>query len=176
MLGPLERLMILAQKGVQHQVVEAPRLIQAVEEQAVVLGAGGAEIVCGAAYRDDQCVIGDVSLGNHFCAVDIVKRGYNHVFVLTVQTAHSAQLEFVVVFAGMGAVVDLVRAGIQGARGHLMQQRFPDVGQAGIHQRDPRLAFFTQFVAKAGNQFETAGATADHNNVMKVIHNNQTCK
>ena len=57
-----------------------------------------------------------------------------------------------------------------------MQEGLPDVGQAGIYQRDSGLAFFTQFVAKAGNQFETAGATADHNNVMKVFHTNQTCK
>jgi len=176
MLSPLQRLVILAQKGVEHQVVEAPGLFEAVQEQAVVLGAGRAKVVGGAAHGNHQCVVGDMAFGNDLCTVDIVERGYDHFLAIAVQSAHAAELEFVMVFAGMGAVVDLVRAGIQGTGGNFVQQGFPDVGQTGIHQRDSGFSLFTQFVAEAGNKFETAGATADHNNVMKVIHTNQTCK
>lgn len=57
-----------------------------------------------------------------------------------------------------------------------MKQRFPDMGQASIDQGDPCFVFFAQFVAKAGGKLKTASATANNDDMVRVIHNNQTFK
>lgn len=77
------------------------------------------------------------------------------------------------VLAGVGAVVDFVGAGVEGTGRDLVQQGFPDVGQAGIDQGNAGFVFLAQFVAQPGDQFQAAGATADNYDVMQVFHNDR---
>jgi hypothetical protein len=90
-----------------------------------------------------------------------------------IQIRHAAKLKLVMMFAGMGPVVDFVGVGIQRAGGYFVKQRFPDVSQPGVHQRDPRFAFFAKLVSQPGNQFKATGAAADNHDMMQVFHNGQ---
>ncbi len=161
---------VLAQKGIEHQVMETPRLVQAVQEQAVVLGTGGSEVIGVTAHGNHQGVVANAALGHHFIALLVKEGGNNDLPGTAVKPAHAAQLKFIMVLAGVGPVIDLVGAGIQGARRHFVQQGFPDVGQAGIHQGDTGLLFLSQFVAKAGDQLKTARAATYDDDVMQIFH------
>ena len=93
-----------------------------------------------------------------------------------VQPAHAPELEFVVMLPGVGAVVDLVGVGVQGTGGDFVKEGLPDMGESGIHQGNSGLALLSQFVAQASDQFKTTGAATNHDNMMKFVHSNQTCK
>ena len=91
----------------------SPGLVQAVEEQAVILSAGRSEIVGGAAHRNHQGVVAYAALGNDFVTVLVMERGNDHFPGVAVEATHPPKLELVVMLARVGTVVDFVGAGIQ---------------------------------------------------------------
>lgn len=105
--------MIFAQEGIQHQVVKVAGLFQIVQEKTVIPCTGGAEVICGAAYGYHQAVVSNVPLRYHFFSGLVMDGRDKHFFPASVQTRHAAELEFIMVSAGVSPVVDLVGIGIQ---------------------------------------------------------------
>ncbi len=75
------------------------------------------------------------------------------------------------VLASMGAVIDFVGVGVQGAGGNFVQQGLPDMGQTGVHQGNAGFLALAQFISQTGDQFQATGTAADDHNMMQVIHN-----
>ncbi|MNC12755.1 hypothetical protein D3C75_604810 [compost metagenome] len=162
----LLRMGVGAQVLVEQQVVEALGLVARIEEQAVLGRTQGAEVVGPAADRQHQGVIGDLTRRYQLDAGGVVLGFQLDGLARAIEAAHASGLELEVVPLRLGDIVQLVLRGVQRAGGHLVQQWFPDVGEVGVNQGDARLATLAQAAAKAGGQFDPAGAAADNHDVM----------
>ena len=149
----------------QQLAVEALGLGPGVEEDAVFRGARRAEIVGGAADGQYQGVIADLPFRDQDGAV-VLDGGQLHLAALAIQAGHASELEFEVIPLGLGDIAQFVFGGVERAGGHLVQQRFPQVGGIGVDQHDLRLVALAQATAQAGSQFQAAGAAADDNDAM----------
>ena len=65
---------------------------------------------------------------------------------------------------GVGAVVHRIQVRVDGAGGHFMKTRFPDMDAGGIYQGHVRVAVFAELATQAGDQRQTTGPPADDNN------------
>ena len=150
----------------EHLAAETLGLLAGIEEDAVLGGALGAEVVGGAADGDHQGVVGERARRHQFEPLLVQDGGQLDVPALTRQPAHAAQLEFEVVPLGLRDVVELVGRGIQRAGGDLVQQGLPDVRQVGVDQGDAGLAALAKGLTQAGSKLQAAGAAADDYNAM----------
>ncbi|MNF93320.1 hypothetical protein D3C84_759920 [compost metagenome] len=126
----------------------------------------GAEVVGGAADRQDQAVVGQLACGHEFAPVLVMGGGQLDDLALAVQPAHAAELELEVVPLRLGDIVQLVLRGVQRAGRHFMQQGFPDVGEVGVGQDDLGLAFLAERSTQTGSELQAAGAAADDHDAM----------
>ncbi len=153
-------------EGFQQAVLEGLGLFAGVEEAAVLAHAFDAEVVADAAYGDDQGVVAEAARGDDLLAGAVEGGRQLDLATFAVQAHHAAQAVTEVVARALGQVFDLVFVGIEGAGGHFVQQRFPDVGAGGVHQGDVGLAALAELVAQPGGQFQAAGAPADDEDAM----------
>ncbi|MCY1287042.1 hypothetical protein D9M70_360280 [compost metagenome] len=119
---------VSAQVVAEQLAMEALRLLAGVEEDAVLGRALGAEIIGGAADRQDQAVVGQLARGHEFAPVLVMGGGQLDDLARAVQPAHAAKLELEVVPLGLGDVVQLVLRGVERTGRHFMQQGFPYMG------------------------------------------------
>ncbi|VVO15084.1 hypothetical protein PS706_03783 [Pseudomonas fluorescens] len=155
-----------AQVVVEQLLVEALGLLAGVEEQAVLRGALGTEVIGGAADRDHQAVIAQHARRHQLTAFFVEGGGQLDLLLFTVEPAHAPQLELEVVPFGLGDIIEFVFRRVQRTGCHFVQQGLPDMGQVGVHQRDAGGAALTQSLTQAGSQLQAAGAAADDNNTM----------
>ena len=66
----------------------------------------------------------------------------------------------------LGDIVEFVFGRVQGAGGHFVQQRFPDVGQVRVDQHYTGRTTLAQSLTQTGSQLQTAGAAANDDNTM----------
>ncbi|MNN26956.1 hypothetical protein D3C81_1404770 [compost metagenome] len=155
-----------AQVVVEQLAVEALGLLAGVEEDAVLGGAEGAEVVGRAADGDHQAVIGQGARGHQLAALLVERGGDLDALAGAIQSAQAAELELEVVPFRLGDIVQLILRGVERAGGHFVQQGFPDVGEIGVDQGDLGLAAFTQGAAEPGRELQPAGAAADNYDAM----------
>ena len=93
---------------IEQLLVEALGLGAGVEEQTVLGGACGAEIIGGAAHGNNQAVIAQGALGHQHVACIILHGCQGDLLGSTIQAAHAPQLEFEMVPLGLGHVVQFV--------------------------------------------------------------------
>ncbi|RMN11559.1 putative proteinH dehydrogenase [Pseudomonas syringae pv. coriandricola] len=152
---------------IEQLLVEALGLLAAVEKQAMFRRPFGAEIIGGAAHRDHQRVIPQAARRDQFFAI-LVQRGRQMDLPTgTVQPGHAPELKLEVVPLGLRHVVQLVLIRVERTGSHFVQQRFPDVSQVGVHQRDAGRTFLAQGFTQTGRQLQTASASANDNNTMR---------
>ncbi len=156
-----------AHEAAEHLLMNALGLGRAVEEQAVLGDPRHAEIVDHAADRDHQRVVAEAPRRGDLGAAGILHRVEHDLLAAAVEAAHPAELEGVVMGAGMGEVVEPVGIGAQRAGRDLVQQRLPDVAQRAVDQRDPRAATAAETVAEPARQHQPAGAAADDHDVRR---------
>ena len=172
-LAGLDRrvLMLGAQAGVDHALVEAGRLLRRLQRHCVLAGAGGAEIVGDAADRNHQRVVTELALRIDLAALVVDHRGQLDDLAVAVETIHLAEAVVKAVPVRLGQIVQLVLGATQRAGGDRMQQRLPDVGAAAVDQGDADGVRLAVFVAERGGEFQATGAAADDNNPMgRITH------
>ncbi|RMT87423.1 hypothetical protein ALP41_00352 [Pseudomonas savastanoi pv. nerii] len=104
---------------------------------------------------------------NQFGTVFIQRLGQVNLATGAIQPGHTPELELKVVPLGLSHVVQLVFIRVERTRRDLVQQRFPDMRQVGVDQRDTGRAFLAQGFTQAGRQLQTACAAANDNNTMR---------
>jgi hypothetical protein len=82
--------------------------------------------------------------------------------LLAVQPGHAAQAKAEAVTLGLGQVVQCFAVRVHAAGGNFMQQRFPDMGARGIHQRDVQLGRAPCQPSQTAGQHQATGATTDN--------------
>ncbi|MCY1508031.1 hypothetical protein D9M68_423290 [compost metagenome] len=155
-----------AQVVVEHLAMEAFGLLAGVEEDAVLGGALGAEVVGGAADGDHQAVVLQRTRRHQLDAVLVQRRGQFDAPGGAIQPGEAAELELEVVPFRLGDIVQLILRGVERAGGDFVQQGFPDVREVGVDQGDAGLALSTQGAAETGRELQPAGAAADNYDAM----------
>ena len=145
-------------------------LVLIVEEDAVLAHALDAEIVADAADRDHQRVVGDAAGADDLAARLVDERRQVQQALRPVDARHAPLREAEAVRAGLAQIDDRVVARVERARGDLVQQRLPEVGEVGIDQRDDRPLPAAEALAQPRRQHEPAGASADDDDPMRLAH------
>ncbi len=98
--------------------------------------AGNAEIIADRAQRQHQIIVTDPVAAHQLAAILITDRRDHDLAIVTVDPFQRAEEEAVAPAIAMAAIADFIEIGVQGAGGHLMQQRLPDVGAVLLDQDD----------------------------------------
>ena len=147
--------------------VESVGLVVAVDEVAVLDDAGRAKVVCAAAERQHQDIVGKLSdASDHLairlerreadapgCAVDGIELAGNVIEMMHARVHHELHL----------LLID-----VPGAGGEGVQHRLPDVDPASVDEADPGSAAASQQAAEPGGQYDAGNPAADHNDVWNL--------
>lgn len=69
----------------------------------------------------------------------------------------------------LGEVVDVVFVRVEGAGRDLVQQRFPQMTEVGVHKCYLRAGAFAEFIAETRGELDPAGDTADNHDPMGIL-------
>ena len=153
--------------GVDDAAVEATGLLGRIEGYGMLGRPRRSEVVCDAADRHDQGVVGHVPGRRDLAAVLVMHGAEFQALMGAVETDDLGIGIVEMAPLGLREVVQLVLRSAQAAGGDRMQQRLPKVGSRTIHQGDPRLAGLAQGQAEFSDQFQAGRAAAGDHDVVR---------
>ena len=149
---------------IQQLGAETVGLLAAVQEDAVLRHALGAEIIADRTHRQHQIIIADAVPAHDLAPVLIHNGRDQHVAAVAIYPVHDAIEEAIAPGMPVAAITDFVEIGVQGAGRHFVQQRLPDMGAVLFHQQDVE-PVAPEALAQLGGQFQPRRAAADHHNL-----------
>lgn len=150
-----------------HRDGEGFRLVAAVDEAAMLLGAGRAEVVGMAADREDERVIGQAG-GDGVLPVRPLQRAQRQPPPRPVQPAQQARPVGEAVPPRMGEVGDLFLRRVERAGRDLVQPGFPDIAAAAVHQGDGIGDGPAPAVRQTDGQVQPRRAAAHHHDAVRL--------
>src|SRR3989338_6587299 len=85
---------------------------------------------------------------------------------LAIEPVHAPEAVVEMVLVRLGDVINVVLVRVEGPGRDLVQQRLPQVGEVGVHERHVRLPAPAEAVAEPRRELDPAGAAADNDNAM----------
>jgi hypothetical protein len=125
-----------AQTVIQQFGAESVGLQPAVQEDAMLRHAFGAEIIRHRAHRQHQIIITDAMAAHDLAPVLVLDRRDQQMPRIPVNAVHRAIEKPIAPGMTVAAIAHLVQIGVQRTGGHLVQQRLPDMGAVLFDQDD----------------------------------------
>jgi hypothetical protein len=150
--------------GVDHSLVEPPRIRLRIELDRMVDDAGRAKVVVLASDGDDKDIIVEGPLRRDFTAFSIEIRRYLHLTALPIDPDHLSNPVTKAVPVRLRQIVDLMGGDIHAPGGDFVKLGLPHMRAVSLDQRDVELPLASVFVAQAGRKLQSAGSASNDYN------------
>jgi hypothetical protein len=121
---------------VDEPLVEPLRLLRCIEGNRTLLDTRRAEIIAGAADRNNQGPVRHRAGRSDLLPFGIEARGETDFSPFPIEADHFSDPVAKVVVGGMREIINRITAHVQSTRGNFVQVRLPDVNSRALNERD----------------------------------------